>query len=156
VSIEADLLEFLVEAKKATYAAHGDGAYIPPLLAGSKQLEYFRGDFGYRDIYFGSRFFVGQETVYRHHEPLWSMVYSGGIRHPVGVDVSRIYSFLRQAMRLVSPDNPYRGPAILVDGDFVYTESHNGDTGRFDGRERIFCCEREVYALVYTGGYLAN
>ncbi|WP_376768623.1 DUF5680 domain-containing protein [Paenibacillus foliorum] len=32
----------------------------------------------YRDIYFGSAFFIGQETVEFGSRPIWSTVYSGG------------------------------------------------------------------------------
>jgi hypothetical protein len=52
-------IKFLVEAKKHTYAAEGGEARVKALLNGSKQLEYESGDFFYRDIYFGSEFFLG-------------------------------------------------------------------------------------------------
>ena len=56
------LAKFLVDAKRRTYAGLDDDATIAtPLLPGSKQLEYRDGDLSYRDIYFGMRFFVGQE-----------------------------------------------------------------------------------------------
>lgn len=49
---------FLVQAKKSTYASQGDDASVQPLLNGSKQLEYCSGNYFYRVIYFGSAFFI--------------------------------------------------------------------------------------------------
>ena len=52
-------LDFLLKAKKSTYAVQGDRAMVSPLLPGSKQLEFSEGNFIYRDIYFGFTRFVG-------------------------------------------------------------------------------------------------
>jgi hypothetical protein len=52
-------VDFLLEAKRTTYAGQGDEATVTPLVAGSKQLEYRDGDYLYRDIYFGMAYFVG-------------------------------------------------------------------------------------------------
>ena len=51
------LAQFIVEAKRRTYASQGDDASVQALLNGSKQLEYSSGDYFYRDIYFGSAFY---------------------------------------------------------------------------------------------------
>src|SRR5690606_11084784 len=106
------LTNFLVEAKRNTYASQGDDASVQPLLNGSKQLEYRSGDYFYRDIYFGSAFFIGQETVEFENRPIWSMVYSGGVTIPnANWDIiGPIYGFLRQALRLVDTKSIYRGP----------------------------------------------
>jgi hypothetical protein len=54
----ARLSEFLVDAKRKTYAGLNDDATVlAPLLPGSKQLEYRDLDLRYRDIYFGMRSF---------------------------------------------------------------------------------------------------
>jgi hypothetical protein len=57
------LLAFLLRAKRRTYALLGDAASVTPLLPGSRQLEYREDPLLYRDVYFGLRSFVGQETV---------------------------------------------------------------------------------------------
>jgi hypothetical protein len=50
----ARLSEFLVDAKRKTYAGLDDDATVSaPLLPSSKQLGYRAGDLSYRDIYFG-------------------------------------------------------------------------------------------------------
>jgi hypothetical protein len=75
----ARLCEFLVEAKRRSYAGLDDDATISaPALAGSKQLEIRAGDLIYRDIYFGMRFFAGLETVLSGSQAIWGMSYAGG------------------------------------------------------------------------------
>ena len=71
--------KFIRTAKLTTYAAQGDAASVPPLLSGTKQLEFADGEFLYRDIYTGMQYFVGQEIVYRYAHPIWSMAYHGGL-----------------------------------------------------------------------------
>jgi hypothetical protein len=61
---EEKFLDFLIKAKKATYASQGDNASVTPLLEGSRQLEFQEGHFLYRDIYFGMSYFACQEIVY--------------------------------------------------------------------------------------------
>ena len=95
------ILDFLVEAKQQTYASQGDDASItPPQLAGSRQLEYRRGSFLYRDIYFGVSYFVGQEIVYKDNRPYWSMSYAGGVEPAItnALEIRPIYAFLREAL----------------------------------------------------------
>ncbi|MDI6870176.1 MAG: DUF5680 domain-containing protein [Bacillota bacterium] len=72
-----ELAEFIVEANRATYA--GDGPRSKPLLPGSRQLEFGRGGYLYRDVYFGSGRFQGQSVVHFEGRPVWGMVYSGGV-----------------------------------------------------------------------------
>ena len=64
MSVSQDtFINFLMEAKRRTYATQGDEASVPPLLSGSRQLEFQADLWLYRDIYFGFAYFIGQETV---------------------------------------------------------------------------------------------
>lgn len=109
---DVQLAEFLVAAKRATYAAQGDDASVPPLLPGARQLEYRLGEVLYRDIYFGGSFFVGQETVYEGERAVWAMSYAGGMTD-VSADQNAVYAFLRYALRQVDAAHPYRGPGLI-------------------------------------------
>ncbi len=152
----ADLIDFLLEAKLHTYAAQGDEASVSPLLPGSKQLEYRRGDFFYRDIYFGFRYFIGQEVVYHADTPLWSMGYGGEVIDPQasGEESGRIYGFLQQALRHITPDRPFRGPSVFQAADFTYTDRSEGALASFWGTEEISRAGVVVYRLHYHGGLL--
>src|SRR5882757_5913039 len=103
----ARLSEFLVEAKRRTYAGLDDDATIAaPLLPGSKQLEYRERDLCYRDIYFGMSFFVGQETVQAGPQAIWSMSYAGGVSAGITdrAEFLAIYAFLRKALLAIGDD----------------------------------------------------
>jgi hypothetical protein len=154
-SIELDLAKFLVEAKISTYAALGDEASVPPELSGSKQLEYIKGAYYYRDVYFGMFRFMGQETVYRDEQPIWSMVYAGGAVGKVSDEESlRVFEFLRRAMRLVEVDRPFRGPSTYDNGELSYFDESQGDVRNFHGIETIQRGGIEVYRLDYAGGLI--
>lgn len=150
------VVDFLVEAKRQTYAAQGDDASVVPLLPGSRQLEYGHGSFFYRDVYFGVAYFVGQETVYRDEQPYWSMSYSGGVDPSITAkdEVRRIYTFLRSALREVSVEHPFRGPSHFRDEDFEYCNTFQGKFDAYHGTEVIRQQGRTVYILHYSGGVL--
>jgi hypothetical protein len=154
-SAPAGFLSFLLEAKRATYAAQGDEATVAPLLPGSKQLEYRAGDYVYRDIYFGMAYFVGQEVVAYRDRTLWSMSYAGGViaTAPATTDARALYDFLRRALREGSAREPYRGPARFVDDRFVYTNAATGELGSFWGLEQITWSGEVAYELRYAGGF---
>jgi hypothetical protein len=149
------LIEFLCEAKRRTYAAQGDEATVPPLLPDSRQLEYRKGPWFYRDIYFGMHSFVGQETVYYEEKPVWAMGYAGGLLVEE-VNPEEVYRFLRAALRRVSPDWPYRGPGHYAGEAYCYRNESHGDVESFWGVETITLVDREepLYQLRYAGGLL--
>ena len=151
------LAEFLVEAKRRTYAGLDDDATVSaPLLPGSKQLEYRADDLSYRDIYFGMRFFVGQETVQAGADVIWSMSYAGGVAATV-VDRREflaIYAFLRQALLAISDDRPFRGPPQFENESFRYVNTSSGDVAGFHGEEQIQRAGIKLYGLRYGGGLL--
>ena len=151
------LAEFLVEAKRRTYAGLDDDATISaPLLPGSKQLEYRAHDLSYRDIYFGMRFFVGQETVQAGSHVIWSMSYAGGVSSGITDrdEFLAIYAFLRKALLAIREDGPFRGPAQLEDGNFRYVNISQGDVAEFHGEEQVFRAGMKVYGLRYNGGLI--
>lgn len=145
---------FLMEAKRRTYAGQDDDAGdAEPLLPCSKQLEWRDGSLLYRDIYFGMRLFTGLETVYRDRQAVWAMSYSGGVVDGMAdAAVSDTYRFLREALRLVPEDQPFRGPAHHKSGAFTYHAVASGHADRFEGREEIHSGGRLCYALSYAGG----
>lgn len=152
-----EFLDFLLGAKRRTYAAQdGNNALPNPLVPGSTQLEWCSGNWLYRDIYFGMLHFTGQETVYWKNTPVWGMCYSGGINLGVDHDEAKhIYSFLGEALVLVTRDQPFRGPANYTAGNFVYQTNLSGDVDRFEGGEEILVDGSLRYALNYLGGFIS-
>ncbi len=144
------LVTFLLAAKRATYASAGGEAVVDAVLPGAHQLEYRAGSWLYRDIYFGGVSFAGQETVYVGDRPLWSMCYSGGMLD----DQATLGGFLKEAMRHVSADRPFRGPSVYRSGDYEYADTSHGGVDRFWGVEQITFLGRLIYDLRYSGGLI--
>lgn len=151
-----DLRHFLVRAKQSTYAALGDAPRVPPRLPGSHQLEYEEGSRLYRDVYFGGDFFIGQETVYEVGVAVWCMGYAGGLVD--GVDpalaTAPVYDFLREALRHVGVERPYRGPHTYQQSNYAYSDIGEGHVGNFWGVETITHLQKAVYRLRYHGGFI--
>ena len=142
-----ELSEFLVKAKKATYAGN---ATATVLQDGCKQLVYEEGEYIYRDRYYGSDPFAGQEVVFRSDRDIWSMVYRGETMDLPNPEP--IYEFLRKAMLQVREDRPYRGPSELREGNLEYKDSSEGEVSSFHGTEKILSDGKIVYELHYSGG----
>ncbi|MBR0826947.1 hypothetical protein JQ596_15475 [Bradyrhizobium manausense] len=157
MDVPGDLVAFLIEAKRRTYAGLDDDATVAtPLLTGSKQLEHRAGSYAYRDIYFGMGFFVGQETVSRDDTVIWSMCYSGGARAEITdrTTLLALYKFLRRALLAAEIEKPYRGPPVLSVDDMTYRNDVEGSLDRFHGVETIAKAGVQLYELRYSGGLL--
>ena len=157
MEIKEVFVRFLVSAKRSTYASLGDEASVEALLPGSRQLEYREGPWFYRDIYFGTAYFVGQETVYYEDSPFWAMSYAGGVLPAVEPhEMKLIYGFLREALHAIPSEMPFRGPKEFrkaLDG-WIYRNQAYGDLARFWGAETIALEGQIVYELRYSGGLL--
>lgn len=153
---DPELRRFLLQAKRATYAAQGDDASVTPLLPDSKQLEYREGDLLYRDMYVGTLQFVGQEIVYCADRAIWSMSYAGGICADVKTHTpGQIYAFLRQALLDAPAEMPLRGPRLLTNDAVHYTCQYTGSLERFYGAETITSGTECLHQLYFSGGRLA-
>jgi len=147
-----DLKKFLKEAKINTYASGGEEGELR-LKYGGKKFEYTKGDFCYQDIYYGFNPFVGEEIVFYQQQSIWGMNYYGKvIAEPVSA--KEIYLFLREALKKVSEDKPFRGPDNFNNGDFKYTNNVEGKVDKFTGEEEIFYKKELVYILNYHGGLI--
>jgi len=143
--MDKDIAQFLVRAKKATFA--GGGAKMEPSRPNSKDLLYAEGTLKYIDTYLGGTIFSGQEALWKDDIPFWSMNY-------IGRELSEDFSIkiLTDALLLVPEEYPYRGPLHYTDGDYSYKCIINGDFHWFSGVEEIFFKDTKVYELVFHGG----
>ncbi|MBR9689414.1 MAG: XRE family transcriptional regulator [Candidatus Altiarchaeota archaeon] len=144
-----DLTQFLVKAKVATYATDGEGGE-ETRSDGCKLLEFVEGDFRYRDSYYGFNPFSGQEVVWDGDTAVWSMNYYGKTlsnKIPQG-----LYDFLKEALRNVGEDAPFRGPPEFSKGLFKYVMKVEGDVNQFIGEESIYYDGELVFILKFHGG----
>jgi len=141
---------FLVIAKRATYASSGEGGERQ-LADGTKELVLKEGLYKYRDRYFGSNPFIGQEVVFYKKKAVWAMNYYGAVINNIA-DSKEVYGFLKQALLKVSKGEPYRGPNSFTEVDWRYSMNVTGTVWYFSGKETIYYCGKKAYTLFFHGG----
>jgi len=148
--MDKNIIEFLVKAKKTTFAG-GAAISADPSRPNSKILQYAEGDLKYIDTYLGSINFAGEEALWKDDVPFWSMNYIG---KPLFEDipVEELWKFLSEALLLVPEEYPFRGPLQYENGDFVYKCSIKGDFLWFWGLEEIYFKGDKVYECMFHGG----
>ncbi len=139
------LTDFLVRAKRATYAAKSGS--VAPSRPKSHDLAYQEGDYHYYDTYLGGQCFSGEEAVWIKGEPVWAMNYSG---RTIGEGFSG--DFLKEALMNVPREHPYRGPLCFQQGSHAYHAVIQGSFDWFSGVEEIFFEGRKVYECMFHGG----
>ncbi len=144
------LASFLVEAKRATYAGNGSKKRLPD---GSKELIYEKDNLRYKDKYFGSKSFSGQEIVFNKGKPIWSMNYCGKSFKNL-LFTKKLFIFLKKTLSEVTESLPFRGPKKFIEGIWKYENKWQGDLKKFKGKEKIFYKNKLVYKLEYFGGYV--
>jgi len=138
-------IDFLIKAKKATYA--GKRAETESSRPCSHDLQYSEGPLSYIDSFLGGSKFAGEEAIWKDGVPIWAMNYIGRV---TGEGFSG--DFLKAAMLLVPEEYPFRGPLHYTDGDFSYTCSVKGDTHWFYGFEEIHLKNDKIYECAFHGG----
>jgi len=147
-----ELAEFIAEAKKNTYAGERETKTEPD---DSRNLDYRKGNYIYKDRYFGSDRFGGEEVVWFREHPIWLMNYFGGIVNR-RIDSEKVFAFLKKALSQVHVYAPFRGPSFYREGDFEYLNSSIGDVRRFKGTEEITYKKEIVHKLEYAGGIITE
>lgn len=152
---QAEFTEFLVEAKRKAVPA-AETAAVRVAMPGAILLEYARGNYSYKNLYFGFERFSGQETVHYAGKAIWGMGYSGGLMPHFMWDLQPqwIYAVLRAALSQVSEDMPFRGPATYEYFGFEYINHPLGPLSEFIGEEIIKYRDAMVYHLWYVGGFI--
>lgn len=139
------LIDFILRAKKSTYAAKS--AEIDPSRPNSHDLGYQYEPLLYIDSYLGGERFSGEEAVWNDNTPVWAMNYSGRV-----LDSRFSGDFLKRALLLVPAEAPYRGPDFYQEGDLAYACYVFGTPDWFQGHEEILFCETRVYECFFHGG----
>lgn len=159
VFVKKSILDFLIRAKKNTYA-NGNSAKVNSSRLGSKDYEYEETindkKLCYHDTYFGGEKFIGCEVVYIDDKPIWAMNYNG---YSVVENLSEeaMDNALRPALMQVGVDNsvlPVRGPSKFVNGEYKYTFEQSGTMKNFTGLERIYKNNVLIYELYCSGGII--
>ncbi len=148
-----NLKDFLIEAKKQTYA-NGNVKKVESSRLNSYDYEYTDGKMIYHDTYFGGTDFIGEEVVYDESQtPIWAMNYHG-VTLNENLSEEAIDNALRPALMKVGEDDilPLRGPKEFINGEYKYIFDVTGNLDNFEGEESIFKGEEKVYCLKCHGG----
>ena len=145
--MDQQTVEFLIRAKRATYA--GKGAETVSSRVSSHDLVFRDGRYMYYDTYLGGDRFAGEEALWISDIPYWSMNYAGRV---TGENFSG--DFLKEALLHVPEEQPYRGPREYMDGDYAYHCEIEGDFDWFQGRETIEYQGKQIYECVFHGGLI--
>jgi len=145
----------LIEAKIKPYA----NKKVPRISSSrlnSKDYEYSNGNMIYHDTYFGELNFIGEEVVYVDNQIYWAMNYYGvTLDQSLGGEI--MDKVLRPALMKVGEEEnliPVRGPREFVVGEYRYTFEVVGDMTYFNGIEKIYKNDIEIYNLRCTGGLI--
>lgn len=147
------LSDFLVEAKKQTYA-NENVEKIASTRKGSSDYEYSNGDMTYHDTYFGGTYFMGEEVVYlSDNTPIWGMNYYG-VTLDETLSEEAMDKALRPALMKVGEDDilPVRGPKKYINGEYEYFFNAGGNLEYFEGEEVIYKNDQMIYKLRCHGG----
>jgi len=147
MKMNKQMIEFLIRAKKATYA--GKGAETASSRINSHDLEYREGEYLYYDSYLGGDRFAGEEAIWISDIPYWSMNYVGRV---IGENFSG--DFLKEALLHVPEERPYRGPQEYISGSYRYRCEVAGGFDWFQGNETIDYCGQLIYECCFHGGMI--
>ena len=144
------LKNFLYDARRNTFAANANSDGNPKLLS-SVQLEFQKGDYFYRDIFFnGSTRFIGQEIIYQGDKPVWGMNYTGK-------QIGKLEaSFLKESLYKLVGKCRLGGSCEYKKREFKYIDQGQGIFEEFYGTEQIFLDDKNIYELKYQGGVISD
>lgn len=157
--IDYTFIDFLIRAKKSTYA-NSTVEKVKPSRIGASDYEYEEivnnRKYVYHDTYFGGTKFMGEEVVYcDSNKPIWGMNYYG-----VTIDDTLEEAMdmaLRPALMKVGEDKsviPVRGLSKFINNGYTYTFKVTGTMENFDGTEQIYKEDNLIYELHCSGGII--
>jgi hypothetical protein len=147
-----ELSEFLVEAKRHAYTGEDSVRKNYKILEdGFRECIFSKDDLVYRDRYFGSDPFAGEEVVFEDGRPIWMMNYYGKLIDG-NISSEGIYDFLGGALAEAPEECTFRGPKFFAEGKFTYINHIEEKTERFKGAEFVLLEGQVVYELYYHGG----
>ena len=145
--MEKKIIEFLIKAKRQTYA--GKGGEVDSSRPKSHDLSFEEDELRYIDTYLGGLKFAGEEAMWKDNNPFWAMNYVGRV-------LSNEFEgdFLKEALRNVADDMPFRGPSEFRNNNFEYRCKVNGNIEWFDGSEAIYKNGIKIYECIFHGGLI--
>ena len=143
---------FIITAKAATYA--GNGKRAEPTRPGSIDLSYEDGDLLYRDSYFGTGDFIGEEVVWYKGEPIWAMNYYGYILVPEELSAEESGKVIKESLTALYSEGRFLSGFKHQTSLGIYIDTNVGDVSNFHGLEWTERGGERLYELRYHGGLI--
>jgi len=140
--------EFLCNARHETYAS-GSGSIETPQFLESKQFDFQKGGYFYRDVFFnGEKRIIGQEIIYQDAKPIFGMSY-------IGTQLGRLETdFLKESLYRLFEKCRLGEVCEYEKREYKYVCHGKGSLDEFSGEEEIFLNGKSIYKLTYQGGIL--
>lgn len=143
------LRQFLIDSNKAGYAGGEEKKWVKEPDS-STTIPFEKGAWRSHDNFFGGEPYGGRTIVFYEGKPYWMMVYYGWVEE--GVKTNSVYGVLRNALKQMPEDYPFRGPREYKEGEFTYVNNWDGEVDRFSGEEKITQGDKLIYKANYLGG----
>ncbi len=143
------LKQFLLYCSTIGYATANESAWKKE-TDGSTTIFLEHGKWTSHDNFFGGEPYAGRVVVSYATKPYWIMVYYGTVAQRA--DPDSVYKILRNALKQMPSDAPFRGPKEYIEGSLVYTNTWEGTIERYSGEEVIKQQNETIYKAHYMGG----
>ncbi len=143
------LKKFLFDANQAGYARGEEKKWIKE-DDGSTTIPFEKGSWKLHDNFFGGEPYGGRTVVYYQGRPVWMIVYYGWVANEA--ETSQVYEFLKEALKQMPKEQPFRGPESFREGEYHYRNAWKGTVENFSGKEQILKNAEVVYQASYIGG----
>ncbi len=143
------LKQFLIDSNNAGYAGGEEKKWIKE-PDGSTTIPFKKGAWKSHDNFFGGEPYGGRTIVSFQGKPYWIMVYYGWVEE--GVKTNNVYEILKNSLKQMPSDRPFRGPKEYKEREFTYINTWQGGVDRFSGEEKIFQEKKLIYKANYIGG----
>jgi len=140
---------FLIDSNNAGYAGGEQKKWVKE-PNGSTTIPFEKDPWKSQDNFFGGEPYGGRTIVFYEDKPYWIMVYYGWVEE--GVETDPVYNILRNALKQMPADYPFRGPKEYKEGELTYINTWEGEVDRFSGEEKIVQEGKLVYKANYLGG----
>lgn len=141
------LHQFLLDSNKAGYAQGDEKKWLKE-PDGSTTIQFAQGNFRSHDNFFGGEPYGGRLVVFESEKAVWMMVYYGKVTK--GEDPDAVFEILREALKQMPTEEPFRGPRVLRLNDLIYSNNWEGNIEGYSGKEKI---ENGAGKIVYQANY---
>ena len=128
------LRKFLIDSNYAGYAGGNEKKWIKE-SDGSTTIHFEKELWKSHDNFFGGEPYGGRTIVFYKNKPIWMMVYCGWVVENMETNI--IYQTLRNALKKMPADYPFRGPKKYEEAGFFIKIHGRGISKNFLEKKKL-------------------